>query len=256
MKFASYLIPAALVAGLAAPMVSAEEAPEPEAGSWGGKIALGAIATGGNSETSTLNGEFGLSYARGIWHNAFSASAIKARAETTDDAGVTTTNTSSERYSASLRSALDFTEFDYLFALLEYEKDLFAGVRERSVQSIGYGRRVIKADAHALDLELGVGARQILAQEAGAQRESELITRAGMSYVWQISETSRFSQRISVEAGDANTYTESFSELKLAVIGGLFANLGFSWKNNSQVPAGSENVDTVTSVSLSYEYGG
>lgn len=227
---------------------------QPAVGEWGGKVALGAIATGGNSETSTFNAEFGLSYDRGIWHNAFAASALQARAETTDASGVMQKDTTSERYQASLRSALDFSEHDYVFGLLEFEKDLFGGVRERSVQTVGYGRRLIKSESQQLDLELGAGARQLLAQETDAQRESELIGRGGLVYAWQLSESSRFGQKITVESGDANTSSESVTELKMAVIGGVFANLSFTWKNNSQVPAGTQNTDTISSVSLSYEF--
>lgn len=221
---------------------------------WSGKIGLGLIATGGNSETSTFNADLGLNYDQGIWHNAFATSALLARAETTDDAGATQKDTTSERYAVSLRSALDFTDNDYVFGLLEFEKDLFGGVRERTAETLGYGRRLLNSDQQKLDMELGAGARQLLPQGAGAQRESEVIGRAGLVYSWKISDTSRFGQKITVDSGDSNTATESVSELKLAVIGGVFANLSFTWKNNSQVPDGTQNTDTTSAVSLSYEF--
>lgn len=221
---------------------------------WGGKIAVGAIAASGNSETSTFNFEFGLSYDKEVWHNALKASAMQARSETEDDAGNIEKRTTSERYVVGMRSALDFTDNDYLFLQLDFEKDLFGGVRERTAQTLGYGRRVINGESHKLDLELGAGARQTLAQEDGARRESEVVGRAGLIYAWQISETSRFAQTLTTEYGDTNTYTESLSELKLSVIGGVFANLAFTVKHNSNVPADTEQTDTISSVSLSYEY--
>ncbi len=81
-----------------------------------------------------------------------------------------------------------------------------------------------------------------------------MVGRAGLIYAWQISETSRFAQTLTTEYGDTNTYTESLSELKLSVIGGVFANLAFTVKHNSNVPADTEQTDTISAVSLSYEY--
>lgn len=237
-----------IVAAMLNPSTGLAESP------WGGKIAVGAIAASGNSESSTFNFEFGLSYDKDIWHNALKASALQARSETEDDAGNTEKRTTSERYVVGLRSAVDFTENDYLFVQLDFEKDLFGGVRERTAQTIGYGRRVLNGEAHKLDLELGAGARQLLAQEEDAQRESEVVGRAGLVYAWQISDTSRFGQTITTEYGDTNTYTESVSELRLSVIGGVYANLAFTVKHNSDVPVDTERTDTISSVSLSYEY--
>ena len=252
----AFVLAGLFTVGVAAPVWAQDnaDASSDVVGKWGGKIGLGAIATGGNSESSTLQADLGLNYDKGIWHNAFAASALQAQAETEDAAGVVEKNTTSERYAASLRSALDFSDNNYVFVLFEYEKDLFAGVRERSAETLGYGRRLLNSEKQKLDVELGAGARQLLAQGEDQQRQSEVIGRAGLNYTLQLSETSRFAQKLTVESGDANTATESVSELRLAVIGGVFAKLGFTWKNNSEVPEGSKNVDTISSVSLSWEF--
>lgn len=230
------------------PVVASADSP------FSGHVAVGAIAASGNSESSTFNFEFGLKYDKDRWHNALKASAMQARSETEDDAGNSDKQTTSERYVVGLRSALDFTENDYLYVQLDFEKDLFGAVRERTAQTLGYGRRLLHGETHKLDLELGAGARQSLAQEDDAQRVSEVVGRAGFVYAWQFSETSRFAQSVTAEYGDSNTYTESLSELKLAVIGGVFANLAFTVKHNSDVSADTEQTDTISSVSLSYEF--
>lgn len=222
---------------------------------FGGKFSLGAIATSGNSETSTVNFGISLKLDQAAWHHGVKGTAVHARSETTDDAtGQSRTQTTSERYTASLRSARDFSETDYLYAQVDFDKDLFGGVRERTAETVGYGRRLLHSEAHKLDLELGAGARQLRPQGEGAERVSDAVGRAALRYDWTITPTSRFSQSVSVESGDENTYTESVSELKLAVIGSVFVNLGFSAQNNSEVPAGTQRTDTTSSVSLSYEF--
>lgn len=219
-----------------------------------GKVAVGAIATGGNSKTSTFNVDLGLGYDSGVWHNSIRARALAARSEVEQVGGGVESRTTSERYIVGMRSALDFSEFNYVVAQVDYEKDLFGGVRERIAETLGYGRRLISNEIHKLDAELGAGARQQTAQDPAAQRESELVFRGSLRYAWTMSETSSFLQELSAESGDSNTYSEATSTLKLAVLGGVFANLGFTAKNNSQVPAGTENTDTISSVSLSYEF--
>lgn len=218
---------------------------------WSGKFALGVIATSGNSDARTLNTDVRLGHDRGIWHSRLQAQAIQASSQAADNGGRETTT---ERYLVSLRSALDFSEYNYFYAQAEFEKDLFGGIRERTSETVGYGRRLLKTERQVLDLELGAGARQLLPQGDTARRESEFIGQAGLGYDLKITDTSSFSQQISVEAGDSNVYSESVSALKLTVIGGIYANLSFTVKNNSEVPPDTERTDTITSISLSYEF--
>ncbi len=248
MRPSSYRIAGLIVLGLSSATATAKDGIS-------GKLGLGAIAASGNSESTNLQFDSTLRYDRGDWHNKLTAKANFASSEVTDEVtGDMRKQTTAERYVFGARSALDFSEFDFLFVQLDLEKDLYGGVRERSVESVGYGRRLIKTDAHKLDVELGAGARQSLAQQAGAQRENELVGRAGLNYLWAITQSNAFEQSVTVESGRDNTYTESVSSLKLAVIGSVFANLGFTVKNNSDVPVGTEKTDTISSVSLSYEF--
>lgn len=212
---------------------------------WSGDVAAGFLATSGNSETRSLNGKLAIGYAQERWKNAFLATALSS---SDND------STTAERYTVGNKLDYNFTEHDYLFGALEWEKDLFGGVRERTSETVGYGRRVLTGPVHALDLEVGAGARQTKAAVTG-EREEDLIGRAAGKYVWTISDTSSFSQTLKVESGDSNTFTESVSELKLAIVGNLHALLSYTIRNNSDVPAGTEKTDTFTAVNLAYSFG-
>lgn len=214
-----------------------------------GKVELGALQTSGNSETSSYNTKFSLVHTRGEWENKFTGSAFFAEEEDESTA---------ERYAAGLRSSYDFTEFNYVFVNLTYDKDLFGGVRERTTQTIGYGRKLLATKRHDLRLEAGAGARQELPQDTGPgepERNSEAIYRGALFYEWDISDTSTFNQTLSVESGSDNTYSESVTALKLTIVGPTFASISYTVQNNSDVPAGTEETDTFLSVSLSYEFG-
>lgn len=214
------------------------------AGDWKGEAGAGLLTTSGNSETQSINGRFLLDYAERRWKNHFNATALNNG----DEEGTT-----AERYTVGDKLDYDFTERDYLFGAVDYEKDLFGGFRQRTAETAGYGRHILIGPVHRLDAEIGAGARQTEEQDTGA-RESEAIGRVGGRYQWTISETSAFSQSLKVESGASNTYTEAVSELKLAVIGNLFAAVSFTARNNSEVPPDTKTTDTFTAISLSYAF--
>lgn len=213
---------------------------------WSGEVGLGYLATSGNSDTTSLNGKLLVDYAQGNWKNAFAASAISSA----DDEAST-----AERYLVTDKLDWNFTERDYIFGAVEWEKDLFGGVRERTSQTVGYGRHILTGPVHLLDAEIGAGARQLQNNDVGRTREDDAIGRAFGKYQWALSETSTFIQTLKVESGAENTFTESVTELKLSVVGNLFAALSYTVKHNSDVPADTKKTDTFSAVNLSYAFG-
>lgn len=213
---------------------------------WSGEIAAGYLATSGNTSTQSLNGKLGLDYTGESWKNSFKAMSVY----TTDRGEV-----SAERYAASDKIDWKFGERNYLFASLDWEKDLFGGIRERTSETLGYGRNALVGPTHLLDLEIGVGARQSKANVTG-EREQDLIFRGSALYARKISETSAFKQALKVESGESNTFGEALSELKLSIVGNLFASLSYTLRHNTDVPDGTDRTDSFTAVNLSYGFGG
>ncbi|MBR9814721.1 DUF481 domain-containing protein [bacterium] len=234
----------ALIISVATPAAAADE--------WKGKVELGALRTSGNSESESLNAGFALNHKRGNWANKLTAAAFSASQED-DDTGEE--QQTAERYTASFKSTYDFSEFNYVFGTVTWEKDLFGGVRERTTETVGYGRRLIATDAHKLDAEIGAGARQQQSQKPDLVRENDAIVRGALNYLWNISKTSQFSQTLLAESGDSNTYSESVTALKLSIVGPTFVNISYTIKNNSDVPAGREKTDTFLALNVSYEFG-
>lgn len=218
---------------------------------WSGEVGLGYLATSGNTDTRSVNGKVAVDYTAERWKNAFLATAIGA-ADT--DATTGDERATAERYLVANKTDYNFTERDYAFLSLEWEKDLFGAVRQRTSETVGYGRRVLIGPVHLLDLEIGAGARQNRENVTNI-REEDAIARLAGKYVWNLSETSAFQQTVKIETGDINTFTESVSELKLSIVGNLFATLAYTVRNNSDVPAGTKKTDTLTAVNLSYSFG-
>ena len=223
---------------------SAQESPAAEdAGPWSGKAALGYLATSGNTESSSLNAKFEVGYEHDKWQHILDAAAIKADENEQSTA---------EAYKVGWKSEYSFSESDFLFGRITWRKDLFSGYDQQFSQTAGYGRRLIETDKHHLRVDLGVGARQSELRDGTS--ENELIGRAGGLYRWQLTETSLFTQELSVESGDTNTYTESITSIRTRLLGDFALVASYTIKNNSDVPVGIEKTDTYTALSIEYAF--
>lgn len=237
MKLRTFVMVAALIAPIS---LMAQDAPESP---WSGKATLGYLATSGNTENSTLNTGFEVGYTAGMWAHLFDATAINA-----SENEVTT----AEAYAAGWKSERNLSDKDFLFGRLSWRKDRFGGFNTQFSQTVGYGRRLVDNDKHKLNAELGAGARQSELQDG--TKENETIFRGGMYYTWQFSETANFRQDLTVEAGDLNTYTESFTAITAKLVGDLALVASYTIKNNSDVPPLTEKTDTYTALSLEYAF--
>lgn len=223
---------------------AAQENPAAEdAGPWSGKAALGYLATSGNTDSSSLNSQFEVGYEHDKWQHILDATAIKA-----DENDQST----AEAYKIGWKSEYSFSEADFLFGRVTWRKDLFSGYDQQLSQTVGYGRRLIETDKHHLSVELGVGARQSELRDGSS--ESEVIGRAGGLYRWQLTETSRFTQELSIESGDTNTYTESITAIRTRLLGDFALVASYTIKNNSDVPVGIDKTDTYTALSVEYAF--
>ena len=223
--------------------VAHEEEAEEDKGPFEGSIKLGYLATTGNTETSSLNTGFEGIYTKGRWRHTARASAINASEDKV---------TTAEAYEASWRSDWDLTEKDFLFGRLAWRKDRFGGFDTQFSQTAGYGRKVLDTDRHILDLGIGAGARQ--SEDQLGVKTDEFIITGGLDYTWQFSETANFKQSLAIEAGEENTFTEAISSVSATLIGRLSLVASWTYRNNSDVPPGTENTDTRTAIALEYTF--
>lgn len=223
-----------------------QAAAEEQARSWSGELSAGFVSASGNSETRTTN-------LRGkvVFDTPRFKHRLQGRTLQTRDEGDTTV----ERYSAGYKLDFNFTLHDFAFFAAEFEKDLFGGVRRRTSETVGYGRRILRGERHQWNAELGAGLRQLRFQTPNGDSESEAIGRFATDYRWKITDTSRFQQDLRVESGDSNTSVESVSELQLAIIGNVSAALSYTVKYNSDVAPDRDSTDTFTAVNITYSFG-
>lgn len=214
-----------------------------EQGVWKGNAELGVVTTSGNTETSSINAKLKASRESAAWVHTGRFEGLGA----SDNV-----KTSAERYFVEGKSDYKIGEFDYVFGLLNHEKDRFSGFDHQSSAVVGYGRKVIHQDDMSLSLEAGAGYRDS-ETDAGSDLGEAIVTLGG-DFQWTVSETSKFQQVLKVESGSDITVTKSVTSLTSQVADSLAMKATLTVKNTSDVPVGKDKTDTETAVSLVYSF--
>lgn len=230
---------ATIVLLAAATPAMAEDAPKP----WKGEAGLGVVATSGNTETTTVKAYAGVVYEKEKWRHTGKFDALNS-----SDA----VRTTAERYMLSGKSDYKFDELNYMFGLVGYENDRFAGFDYRLSEVVGYGRRVINQSNLTLDLEAGPGARQTKFKTGDS--DNELIGRVAGNLLWKLSPTASFTENLTSEIGSKAAITRSVTALTAQLAGNLAMKLSFTARHISDVPVAVKKMDTETAVTLVYGF--
>ncbi|MCW8924179.1 MAG: DUF481 domain-containing protein [Gammaproteobacteria bacterium] len=229
---------------------------------WKSAAELGYVSVSGNTNTETVKAAFDLSYEVASWKHKVHADAFSSKGETTDESvvpAVTIEERTAAKWLLTGQSDYKFTEFDYLYGLLSYEDDRFSGFQYQAKLGIGYGRRIALADDHELKLEIGPGYRSYKLDQPPApapaeQRQGENLVRANAAYLWTISETSSFTEDLMYEVGEEQDEWKSVTALRARINSTLAMKMSYTVKHLENVPAGSDNYDRETAVTLVFTF--
>lgn len=208
-----------------------------------GNVALGYLATSGNTENENLNLSFAGFFNAEPWHHSLNGLAVRASTNAVDTA---------EAYALSWKTRYDVNETDYLFGVVAWSNDEFSGYDQQVREVLGYGRRFVDRERHVLNAEAGAGFRQADLRDGTSEDES--ILRLASDYRWTISDMSSFTQQLTIESGSDNTFLESVSSLSAQVWEDIALVLSYTVKRNSEVPVGTVRRDTFTAISLEYSF--
>jgi putative salt-induced outer membrane protein len=212
---------------------------------WKGNVEVGFVKTTGNTETESLNTKASAEIDREIWRHKVNLEALKS-----SDHGTTT----AERYTVNGQSDYKLKgKKNFLFLFLSYEDDRFSGYDYQLTEAIGYGRRVLDEPNMKLDLSIGPGARQRKVDVTN-KMEEEMIVRGAANYLWNISESSNFTESLSTEVGEDVTITKSVTALVAKINSSLASKITYTIKNTSKVPVGIKKTDSETAVTLVYTF--
>lgn len=228
---------------------------------WDISLDFGAIATSGNTDTTTLQAKLDAKQNMEKWENQYILNGLYKKDQVTQDDGTEIEETTAEKYLASAKSNYILeTDKSYLFGFVSYANDKFGAYRTYTTVALGYGDWIYSTPTLTWFAEAGPGyfwGEQALESDDPdvpdtLVDQSGAILRAASTLIWRVTETAEFKQVISVEAGSDNTRTLSETSLATTITQSLQLKVGFSIANDTQVAQGKEKTDTTTFVNLVY----
>lgn len=215
---------------------------------WDGNAELGFIHTSGNSDTQSLNAKLKLSREEGPLKTG-----IKLEALSSEDDGTK----SSEKYLAALKADYAIGKKDYLTSQALYEDDRFNGYEYQSSVTVGYGYHAWKDQNGKLDLEVGPGFRRDVLEtrdEKGDKVKEEAVGRASLDLLVNIGESAKFTELLTVEAGDSKTVWKSEMGIQSTLTGNLAMKVSHIVKHTTDVPDDKKNTDSLVGITLVYDF--
>jgi putative salt-induced outer membrane protein YdiY len=234
MKLSRILFSSAL---LASTPVLAQEDP------FAASISLGYVGTTGNTDTTTLNTEVLLTLRTENWvHNA------KFQGLGAQENDVT----KAERYYLEDKSDYALDDDQYLFGKGSYTDDRFSGFEYQATVAAGYGRYLVRREGLNVQAFGGLGYRENDIIGMGSQGEG--IITLGENVAWTISENAALTHSFTSDIGEELTVSRFEIGLETNIVGSITTKIAFQARNTSEVPAGNKKTDTMTSVSLVYNF--
>lgn len=230
---------------------------------WDVEVDIGAIATSGNTETTSLQFKVDAKQNLEKWENQYVFNSLFKEDEVEQDDETTSKEKTAEKYFGSAKFAyLLGVEKSYLFGFGSHTDDKFGAYRTYSTIALGYGDWVYSSPKLNWFVEAGPGyfeGEKVIGSDNDTipdsiTDESGAMLRAATALEWKISSNAEFKQTISVESGSDNTRTQSETSLATSINGSMKMKVGFAIANDSDVAPGKEKTDTTTFVNLVYSF--
>jgi len=230
---------------LASADILAQDEEEAAVDPWEGAGEFGFVNTTGNTESVAMNLKLNFVRTTDRWRHRFSGTALFTSEDGVKD---------NERYTAEVQSDRSLSEKSWLFGAFRWDADKFGSYDPQVSLTSGYGRQLMKSEKHELKAEIGAGYRRLDERESG-DSSSEAIMRFLLDDSWQVFKTTKWTNRVLVETGSSNTFTQFNSGLAVSMTDRFAIKLGFEARHNTSIPPGdTEETDTVTSANLVYNF--
>ena len=212
---------------------------------WEGSGELGFVNTTGNTETVALNFKLNFIRTGKRWRHRFSGTVLNTSEDGIQD---------NERYTTEIQSDRRLSDRSWLFGAFRWDADKFGSYDPSVSLTAGYGRMLMKSERHEMKGEIGAGYRK-LTETFSNRSSSEAIVRFLLDDTWQMFKSTRWTNRLLVETGSSNTFTQFNTALAVAMTDKFALKLGFEARNNSKIPPGdTEHTDTITSANIVYNF--
>jgi putative salt-induced outer membrane protein len=215
----------------------------PARAEWTGKGELGGSFATGNSENESANAAFEFKDKLDSWTHALGFAG---------NYGNDGEDTTAQRWEVRGQSSYDFTPKAYGFGAGRYEDDRFSAYDYQGSLATGLGYKFFDTDRTKFWVQGGPGYRFAKERETGKSMDG-LIFRGDLGFEQRLTANTKIVDKFLIEAGSDNTYLQNDLGLEVMMTGALGLRVGYQVRYNTDVPAGIEKTDTLTTIGLLYE---
>ncbi len=247
-----------LIAVLSATVIAEERRP------WEVEVELGAIATSGNTETTSVHAKVDAKQNLTRFNNEYIFSSLYKQDDVLQDDNTKIKEKTADKYLVSAKSSYLISNADksYLFGIASYTHDKFGAYKTYETAAIGYGDWLYSNEAIKWFLEAGPGyfrGEKVLLTENVYdpyiyEIEQGALLRVATELEWKVTQTAVFKQTLSIESGSGNTRSLSETSLAASISNAMQMKIGFAVASDTKVAPGKEKVDTTTSATIVYKF--
>lgn len=237
---------------------------------WEVEVELGAIATSGNTQTTSLHGKLNAKQNLTKFRNEYIVNSLYKEDEVLQDDNTKITEKTADKYLVSAKSAYllegatakSEEKPSYLFGFVSYTHDKFGAYKTYETAALGYGDWLYSTETFNWFAEAGPGyfrgekivGNGSLSQPYVVETEQGALLRLATEIEWKFSQTAEFKQIVSVETGSDNTRVLSETSVAASITNAMQMKLGFAVASDSKVAPGKEKTDTTTSATIVYKF--
>jgi len=233
---------------------------------WNVEVELGAIATSGNTQTTSLHTKLDVKHNLTKFKNEYIVSSLFKEDEISQDDNSKVKEKTADKYLLSAKSAYQLANSDtgksYLFGFASYTHDKFGAYKTYETVALGYGDWLYSNEKVNWFVEAGPGyfrGEKVLEGDDVSdpyiyETEQGALVRVATQLEWKITQTAVFKQIVSVETGSDNTRSLSETSLAASISNAMQMKFSFAVANDSKVAPGKEKTDTTTSATIVYKF--
>ncbi len=210
---------------------------------WDGKGELGALRSTGNSNDMGLTAALSLTRTGIEWRHKLDAQADFQRSDGT---------TTRERFLVAYEPNIDISGRGFVFGLAQAERDRIQGIASRTSLSGGLGYRLF--DAKDLKLELKAGPAYRHTNLIDAADDRYLAGLGALDLDWTFAKKLTLTQTASAFVQEENSTFTSVTGLQAGIAGGFSTRLSYRVVHETSPQDGSERTDTLSRVTLVYDF--
>lgn len=211
---------------------------------WKGGVELGASMNSGNVSARSIATGANMLNDREAWRHKVGASFGLIRTD-----GITTKQAATANYQLDYK----WTPRLYNYGLFDYSHDRFGAFRDRYLETIGVGYRILQGETYSLDVEGGAALRQSTPEETMV-RQDEFGGRVNTVFNWNISDNFAINNTGTAFVTDRRTSLQNTVALKTKITERISGKLSFNLKHDTDVPLDSVRTSTESKATLLYSF--